>query len=856
MKRILSCMLILSLIFSVPQVISAQEQNTETANLLKALELYEEDNMELHLTRADFCIIMANVLKFSIPYEESVFVDVSEDYYASAAIYTLYRLNLIRGKDETHFCPEDELNMQEAVTLLIRFLEYEQMAQYKGGYPSGYYMIAKDIGLLAGIDYHPEKILSVGAFSKLFENLMEIEVFSVISVNSDGGYTRKIIDGQTVAKVYFNIEIIKDIVTANELTGLNKAESREQGTLIVGTKTVRTAKMEIESYLGYEVKAYCNLENDELMYITKTEKNKTNTLNAKEVNYYSNHKLYYEQKNGEEKYLNIPSSASIIYNKKAINSFQEELFHISKGFIECIDNNNDAVIDVIKISDYKNYVVDSANISSMLIRLKNNDGVLDLKDKYSEYRFLDSEGNPGLLELMNSDQVLTVLENPENHFIEIVYNENSKNGTVTGLEKSTEENIIYLDEQPYPLSDYFIENYKDIKQGDVGIFFLDIFAEIVSYIPLGNESGGYAYMIGAQMEDSLSEAIQFKLFTVRNEMKVLDTANYVYLDGTKMTPVEMYQRLGNGGTVKSQLVWYEVNQKGLLNILDTIEPNVQETDQDLTLMYDSGNDSKTYRSGSMAMEAASGKAVYLSNSCLFFTVQEENGNGSFNEKNFKVILPSSLENGGNYKYKAYKRDKGSLEAEIVVMPPVTQGVYDQYMYCAIIEKISQVVNSEGEIVHKVKYWYRGATVECNAIDDKVVKDLHAGDVILPAQNINSELYDYMYLFNYQEQKVMKEGTNPVKEAHYCSYGAVYDVYDNLFRTTSLNPAAVGEDSDTLSIHRPGKNIYTVTRKSDGSLKIRTGNMADIKAYIDMPENYSMVFSHQIYLSDYDIIIYN
>ena len=141
----------------------------------------------------------------------------------------------------------------------------------------------------------------------------------------------------------------------------------------------------------------------------------------------SDNYIYY---NDGMNYELLPKTASIIYNNKAITTYKESYFDIPKGSVELIDNkNSDAEL-------YDNF--------KTVIRLKDNQGVIDLKNKYTEYKVFDADGIENPVEMISPNYVLTVAENPDNGYIELTYLEKYINGTVTGIQTG-EENIIFID---------------------------------------------------------------------------------------------------------------------------------------------------------------------------------------------------------------------------------------------------------------------------------------------------------------------------------------------------------------------------------------------------------------------------
>ncbi len=860
MKKIISLLLILSFVLSLSPAVFADtvdmNVNTESIGLLNALGISKETNPELKITRADFSTMLTKVIGFEADVTP-VFSDVSDTYYASKAIYTLYNMNLINGKGEGRFFPEDEMAIEEAITVMLRFLGYDELAYYQGGYPTGYTFVANDINLTKGVSYKIGEVLTLGKAAKLFENLLETSMFSIVMVSSDGTVYRQQADDKTVAKVYLKMDIASNVVTANRHTTLFTPLDSSEKSIILGNTKYKSNNFNSDSYLGYSVKAYIDDYTNEIVYLKKSDKNNVITFDAKDIDDISNNHIYYNDGNDYEEY---PTTASIIYNKKAITDYKDLYFDIKKGSVELIDNNNDGDFDVVNIISYKNYVVDSVSGDATVIRLKDNQGVIDLENKYKTYKIFDEDGLETPVEMLSSNCVLTVIENADNGYIEITYLEEYINGTVTGI-LTGDTSIIYIDNEPYTMSDYFEKNQpENIKTGLSGMFFLDTLGEIVTYMQMGDTNRGYAFLLNIAEKERESEEISVKLFTQNNETRLLESGKYVTLDGNRMTAQNALSVLKPSSSFTPELIYYELNSKGMITAIDTVKPNEKDETQ-LKLLHDSKDEKVIFRSGSMTYDKDEkvSDSVYISSSCVVFTTPEVL---SANGDDYSAIPCADLPNNTDLPYKAYSRSEDGVEADALVLGELKEITFDAYSYVCVIEKITETVNEEGDRMHKVVYWYRGKSYEKYTVDDELFASVNPGDVLYIDTNLEDKINHFHHLFDLKQQKVNKDNLDQYKdrgrkESHRFTFGYGYDVINsNLFKMSLVTPSTVADEKTEIEFHRPGNFMYNVIEMPNGNVKVSVGTINDIKDFENFGQNYSKIFIHQTYMTDYDLVIYN
>ena len=123
-------------------------------NSLAAAGIFNGDengnfNPDKTMTRAEAATLLVRLFvnaNTSAPSTGS-FSDVPVSHWAYEYIETAVMYGLINGYGNGRFGPGDSLTYSQSVTLLVRALGFEEMAQELGGWPDGYVMMGNELGI-------------------------------------------------------------------------------------------------------------------------------------------------------------------------------------------------------------------------------------------------------------------------------------------------------------------------------------------------------------------------------------------------------------------------------------------------------------------------------------------------------------------------------------------------------------------------------------------------------------------------------------------------------------------------------------------------------------------------------------
>ena len=116
--------------------------------LLKLGILGDSLDMTATAKRNEIAKLVSKTLLLPETLIPSTFEDVDENTPNSGYISTMQMNGIMIGNTEKMFLPEKEITSDELIKTLISMLGYSTYADKKGGYPEGYLITAKEIGLI------------------------------------------------------------------------------------------------------------------------------------------------------------------------------------------------------------------------------------------------------------------------------------------------------------------------------------------------------------------------------------------------------------------------------------------------------------------------------------------------------------------------------------------------------------------------------------------------------------------------------------------------------------------------------------------------------------------------------------
>ncbi len=855
------------------QVLDSKPYMKRAIDVLSALDVvvrYTDGSYKIDeaATRAD---LVVNILRMM--YEEEinvnanvVFPDVTEDYWAYKEIYTAYNLGIINGYKDGLFRPDSSITLNEAVKVIINLLGYQTLAEAKGGYPVGYTNVANDYGLLKNIGVaNGDLPINRGNMAVLLYNaigigMAEPSVFgSTMSIEYNSN--------ETIISKHRNIYKGEGIVTANTVTGIGDSTRLSDSIEVTYDEVAseyKVGEVDADKYLGYYTHFYYKYDDSTdtgaLLYIYEDEK-KNNVLelsaDAIAPNSNSGAIKYYKDPENESglKTALVNERANVIYNGVYVgykaHALDEKLLKPLSGSIKLFDNDNDDRYDIVSITSYKHFYVDSVVLTENVIYDRYQDSPIRLED-YEAYK-ITMDGAPVELSTIESGDIIAIADNERYAEIIVVTNEPLV-GSVTASDG--DEFIIAGEEikvsKSYNMSNtYFSFDPRYITGGSEGTFYFDIDGKIVAF-EAGSGAEKFAFVMKAKKVEE-EEYVNLKLLDSDGSFKTYKVAKKVKVDGVRreeatdiLTDLKNSGMDGTGadGLGYYQVLAYKVNSKNEINYIDTTTLGSDEVlDETLSLDID---DRKSTMAAGREYNASYFPAskMFVPNSYAHLPNKREGGaSTAFSvaentpvfviplsidpvtkkavmnldnepEENFSAMSVSGLQNDP-YIVSAYSLDRNNSNcAKAVTIKKVAGGMVDRSSSIAVVTKKIDTVNSDGDKVTLLTLLQAGAYIQLSCEEDAVVKT-----------------------FNYKVEtdetyKNMNLTLDYIKKGHTISYsqnlqGIITNI-DVLYPRSNDDPTKPGFGD--LNPNEPGWvwGLADTDNKIYGKVLARSGNVVKVK----------------------------
>ncbi|MBE7019908.1 MAG: S-layer homology domain-containing protein [Ruminococcaceae bacterium] len=620
MKKLLSLLITFTMLISLipfsyaAESVSAVSEFSEVDFLKEIGIVADSFDGNAGMTRAEMAKLVIEAFyqdtDFNVEDGEPVFADVTSDHPCYGYIKACKDLKILNGDGLNMFHPDNNVSAIDMLTVMINALGYTVYADAYGGWPTGYYTVARETGISKGVDLN-ETGISNGVAAKIIYNALFADTVDLTSVSKDG-IEVAINSNKNFLSDRLGIFEYDAVVVDNGYSSVY-GDSVEDGERVVfedySTKSLITAFSNghnVDDYLGMRVKAFIrnNMESGryELVYIASHKRAEVIDLVAdKIISFTSNYIEYDEDENSSatEKFNFEAVAPKIIYNGTVMVSVSLEDLMPEEGFVRLIDNDGNGRYDIIDITSFNyyngSYSATSRNIvvdkvvteegEEYIASLFNPQASLRIDSDKAIYKFKLSGEIDSLSELKTLD-VVSVAECPEKVDGKTLYyfvaERNVVSGTVSG---KTENEISLSDGNTYKLSD----SITDIKPSYITLIeyatckiYLNATGNVV-YTEGALKAKNFAYLVNAAERNQGEETVYVKLFTAKGTMENLQLDTTVKIDGkpcsTTTSQLEtLYARSSavsklSGDTVTSRPVLYKTNSKGYIYEIDTDTPN-------------------------------------------------------------------------------------------------------------------------------------------------------------------------------------------------------------------------------------------------------------------------------------------
>lgn len=745
--------------------------NIAFLNSLDILSGIDISDINRIVTRAEFVSMVINMLNINhFAENDGTFTDVSSDNPFSSAIFTAYKFGLLKGTSETSFSPDAPVTYASALKILVAALGYEEYAYLNGGYPSGYIMQAKSIGVLDGVQSYPvDTSLSLGVVTTLISNSLTTDIRKVNSVGDD--YIQTVVNkGENCLTQYFHLSKVNGVVTTAGFHSMIDGYSEEKSYVQISDLMLSTSIKSAEKYLGYNADGWYNAKTKELVALKVTYDNSSVTVNAADVVSYADFKILVQQvDSNKEKSYNLDRGYTFVLNGRVKLPVESD-FMFENGDITLIDNNGDKRYDVVIANSRTHVVVRGVNSSTRTVYdQKMGDIGLILKNEEGHHYCVTKDGETFDSLSLESNTVLEAAISGDGLLADVVISTASVRGTITEIS----EKAVYVDGKPYETTEYF-KKYFVPELGQSGTFLLDTSGKLVYIAGLYIDSVQYGYFLdyGRDSNSVFSTGVYFKIFTDSGEVKIFELAEKVVLDGSTLERTNKRikdhfepDRPGKSAVPVYQLIRFATDANGNIRLIDTLselDENVTDPIQKYAATVSAENSLTRYVNATKEIDSTLrpklvsnaywrkvGNAFIphftLGDTIIMEVPKDLRTNNApddpYAESAFRIIGTGNLP---NYEYvfiDAFDYDE-SMIPEIVVLyrgqekSGETKLVEpDQYAPIHLVEKVMDCVTESGDISKRI-YSYADETFHITDIAPEVVDSLvEAGRIPLPGEAV-------------------------------------------------------------------------------------------------------------------------
>lgn len=557
-NRLLTVLLSAILIIgSFPTVFSSENDDTITKEMDFLENVGGFSNVKISpesiVTRGEFASILANICKItssdsvSDDWNEEIygadnndiviieensglkFEDVDTTYPYYNEILAVSTRGYMNGVSEKLFAPEFGITVLNASKVMLDVLGYETYAKVYGGYPTGYRILAGDMGLTDGISMDFNDTINQQELSRLIYNALDVNLLKITSIEG-GNASFEPKDGETFMTEVLKLEKYSGVVTDNGITSFY-GQSKLGGNKVKIEDTVfclTESAGYVRDYIGRHINAYVSTEDDEntLVYATLSDKDEVFEFSAEDMEKYSENSItYYDGKKDVTKKLS--KDACLILNGIALKSFNEDTFKFDSGKVTLISQES-SLIDLIVIDKYEYMYVKKVDANGEVIYGSyvdsNNSGdMIDLSEKggYENIRITDENENIVTVADIYAGQVLKISENGSVIDIEIV-NKKIEGFKLNSIYYEDDDTFIKGDEGDFKVSKEYLEStYKvTLKSGENYNLYLGENDLVVWMEEVGEEYSA-GFLVRAFLDENDENIVNLKLYGFDGNMQTV-----------------------------------------------------------------------------------------------------------------------------------------------------------------------------------------------------------------------------------------------------------------------------------------------------------------------------------------------
>ena len=548
------------------------------------------------------------------------------------------------------------LTVKQACKLAVITLGYKPLLGSDGNYMQK----AAELGIADGIMAKGDDRLRNDAAVEILYSMIEAEpMVKVYGGKLNHGYS--VAYGDNLLSINREIYKVKGIMTGTEITSIYGEEyTAGKDSIAIDEISYITGTNKYDSLLGKNVVAYVHETDSGILEALAVNelpsKNETVMVDCEDITDIGDrisHITYYKTE-GKIKRLNIAVSPRVIYNGKFLEEYAEDDFR--HGSLELIDNNGDKMYDVIKVSAYKNIVVEAVDVRDMVIKNRYRfDECIDELDlntleKHILLNIYNSNGEETDIKAIKTDDILSVAQSKDETLINIyISGSEAVFGSVAELD--SDENYLIIDDTEYKLSedfeDFLVDREKTINLGKEYTFMLDYFGRIAYFRE--KTDNNYNVLLKVYPDDMSDEYYAVHM-DMNGDWFTTKVSAKVNIDGVR-PQTSLEDTMYNLNNECPQVVLFDFNGENVIKNIDKAGNYTQDNETDFCKK---ASKSYLYHDDDRYLQDGS-DIVYLEDNAkiiVFPTGDEKN-----NKESYKIYSAGSLlKNNRDYTVECFNPD--------------------------------------------------------------------------------------------------------------------------------------------------------------------------------------------------------
>lgn len=776
-------------------------------------------------------------------YSENPSAAVSTETFVSA-LYTALKTEksavstaFLTGLSYSSEKGAEKISFADAARCLVTALGYKVRAEMKGGQDFIYAGVAGNIGLLSGVKVKNGNEVSSRDAAVMLYNALTTDMLQ--DANHGTSIEYRAIEGETLLYRYRKIKKGQGVVNANSDTSLYSAAGGSEGRICINNVWYSDDKAAAQSLLGYSVDFWFEEDTHiktapKLIYAAKN--NDTNKVIEIDGNFGRNiqRTVYYYSESGSEQRKDIAGDAAVIYNGAALEDYDNTIFDFSYNQALLIDNDADGDIDVVLISEYKDWYVYNINTEMRTVYDKISGQSLNMNDpKIGTVNIYEADGAESSFYAIEPDNILTVYTDKESRVRNIYRSTKQITGKINSTTKKYGRLYITVEGEKYRVSVAFEKSdAKNLISGNSAKFYLNYRGEITYGVFL--ETGmKYGYAMSKAKEKGLSQTPMLRILTDTGEKQGMKLKKSVKVDGEYKTDKKAYDDL-----TLPCIIRYGADENGEIYEIDTEMQGTKETDEQMSAFRPDFEKLMYVSTGFSFDNCFRGNEQTV----VFFCPTDA---AKQSDENYGVSKLSYLVSGFEYKVKAFTSSPDNYIADAVIIDGSVKddekvtNRSDTYVF----KDYEASLSDDNELQAHITVMRKVTEEEHICITEltEEVSELNRGDVINLRFNNEGLVSDIVKVYDSETHSLLSSpeidgfaGTSKESRCRMIA-GYVYFLGENSVGISNVDPkSGVIPTKGELEYVRLTDSIGTIVDsnyKYPDARHIKRANVADIKDYM-------------------------